>query len=191
MKKERKKLLIIISVAVSLLILLIALYCLIYSAMMGTLGGYNNNPQYALVQEYDFKKYRQDFEIVRDLVAENQDKLVRNDEFIVLEENGNIQIYFNIDGSYELSKTTIPISAAQRQSLQNLHNMDLYDGQGVDKIYVEKYGFDFECGSETSRLLNYISYRITDNPPQQKNWYVKIHVKKYAPHWYSLVAGNV
>jgi hypothetical protein len=191
MIKRRKKAWIIISLAI---IITIIGYGLLRATLLGTIGGYNNNPQYALVQDDDFEQHRQDFETVKNVVLRYQDELLKNDEYIELYNGEEVGMWtYSASRQFAKGKTKISLSIEELKCVENLRSLDLYKGQGVDAIQLGKEWIDFDCGSETSRITNYVSYMVKDENPRTlyDGKTSHIHVKKFAPHWYSVVDGNI
>jgi hypothetical protein len=166
---------------------------------------YNSDPNWATIQEDKFVKYQQNFENLKNEILKYETK---PKEYIIEINFGGqeVKIYnysdykMNVNFTNKVMKNQIFLDSVK--SLNSIPGTE-YKNMGpngesyygleamINKIYVFQDEILFSSEPENLRAVNYIAYTIDGNPPTHGiQPGEELHIKEYAPHWFSVVEGE-
>jgi hypothetical protein len=172
-------------------------------------SNYNDNPDYALVQKDKFLEYRISFETMKNEILKSENKL---DGWIIsinlFQTGGKVEVWKYKNGEYYKNKKFTNLFNGNKVFMKKV--TDLFDKMGteyvntgplkgeeygtdssVDELYIYNDAIFFSSGLEDTSATNYIAYTIDGNPPTHGiQPGEELHIKEYAPHWFSVVEGE-
>jgi hypothetical protein len=175
---------------------------------------YSDNPNWAQIQKEEFVEYKSDFEYVTTELLEHKstlngwiityDPVFTNGKIDVWKPNKNVfktgkenKKYiklFNEDKTFFKSIKTIFYKMGDGDVIESgpLKGKVFSDGGYVDSIHIYNDALFFSSGDSSEDVaVNYIAYTIDGNPPSHGiQPGEELHIKEYAPHWFSVVEGE-
>jgi hypothetical protein len=166
---------------------------------------YNDNPRLATVQKDKFIEYQQNFEIVKSEILKYKKEL--NEQMIIISNYGQIEFAIEAIKGVKSNTKMTDLLMKNKLFLSSVKSLNSISGikkagingeiyfsleANVNVIYTFENEILFRSRDEAEgKAVNYIAYTIDGNPPSHGiQPGEELHIKEYAPHWFSVVEGE-